>query len=45
MDGCPFRFVFKSGFNSPAKVLALQWKIIYHQLLSWTVDTLWFDLM
>ena len=22
MDGCPFRFAFKSGFNSPAKVLA-----------------------
>ena len=22
MDGCPFRFTFKSGFNFPAKVLA-----------------------
>ena len=22
MDGCPFRFAFKSGFNVPAKVLA-----------------------
>ena len=41
MDGCPFRFAFKSGFNSPAKVLALQGKIIYHQLLTrLTVDTI-----
>ena len=22
MDGCPFRFAFKSEFNLPAKVLA-----------------------
>ena len=22
MDGCPFRFAFKYGFNLPAKVLA-----------------------
>ena len=22
MDGCPFRFAFKSGFNLPAKILA-----------------------
>ena len=21
MDGCPFRFAFKSGFNLPTKVL------------------------
>ena len=32
MDGCPFRFAFKYGFNSPAKVLAQQWKVIYHLL-------------
>ena len=28
MDGCPFRFAFKSGFDSPVKVLAQQGKII-----------------
>ena len=33
IDGCPFRFAYKSGFNSSAKVLASAMKIIYHQLL------------
>ena len=34
MDGCPFRFALQSGFNSPAKSLAKQWNVIYHQLLT-----------
>ena len=32
MDGCPFRFDFKYGFNVPAKVLAYSNKN-YHWLL------------
>ena len=46
MDGCPFRFAFKYGFNLPAKVLAYsnekQYKLAGNCL---TVDTIWFDLM
>ena len=34
MDGCPFRFAFKSEFNLPAKVLAYSNESNMHQLLT-----------
>ena len=39
MDECPFRFAFKSEFNSPAKVLALKNNISYAANCL-TVDTI-----
>ena len=45
MDGCPFRFAFEYWFNSPANVLAQQWKIASSAANCLKVDTIWFDLM
>ena len=44
MDECPFRFDFKSVFNSPAKVLAV-WALenISSAANCLAVDTIWFD--
>ena len=45
MDGYPFRFAFKSEFNSPAEVLVL-WAIknnISTAASCLTVDNIWFD--
>ena len=46
MDGCPFRFALKSGFNLPAKVLAYSNEKEYTSAANGlTVDTIWFDLI
>ena len=45
MDGCPFRFAFRSGFNLPAKVsdIAMNSNISLAAICL-TVDIIWFDL-
>ena len=46
MDGCPFRFAFKSGFNLPAKFLTYSnEKYVSLGGNCLTVDTIWFHLM
>ena len=46
MDGCSFRFAFKSGFNLPGKVLAYTNERQYTSAgACLTMDTICFDLM